>query len=676
MTFGVAVVGYGRMGLIHAQNVVDNPRTTLLYLVGSNMSTLEPVASQFQGVTPCTDLSVPLKDPNVKGVIICSPSQNHPDHIVQSLKAGKAVFCEKPIALSAEEIKLCFDTAEECKLPLLCGYQRRFDDDLIKVKEMTTTNTGKVQLLRLTSRDHPPPPEEYLNAPSSGSFFDDFSTHDVDVARWIMEEEPETIYATASQFLGPAKFDDTAVIVMKFPSGGLCIVDNSRQTSYGYDIRLEALGPKGMISLTNPSSSNIIWSAHHGHTSPSAPYSFPQRFAQAYKNELNHWIDVCEGSDSLKITQDDCLQAVKITTYAQESRSKQISPSTDCAKKSSTEPYPTVDSGSLIGVIIFGTGRMGRLRAQSIQGLPNVKLLYAFDIVEASVNAFVDEYPCEGQVLTEEAVEKALADPRVKAVFVSTTSSSHYPLMKSSLTAGKHVFCEKPLALTAAHTEEAVDLANQKKLALYCGFQRRSDKHFSHLKKSLSGSIQLVRVSSRESSALNTIAYLLASGGFLFDSVIHDIDMACYITGEYPIEVYSQGTAFNEQLKEVGDVDAIVVVLRFPSGAIASIDNHRNTVYGYDQRVEVHTSTGVFFADNLGNTAVRIGDSKGFSSDNPPDFVTRYDRAYRDETVHFISLLKGIDVEPRSVSSDYAVTARVAEAAQQSLKTGKPVSLI
>merc|ERR1712137_257891 len=121
MVYAVAVVGYGRMGLIHARNAVENPRLSLKYLVGRNESAVKTCASQFDGVLPITDLSIALNDPEIKGIIICSPTDSHAEHIAQSIKAKKAVFCEKPIALNAEQIEESFKLAEEHKTPLLCG---------------------------------------------------------------------------------------------------------------------------------------------------------------------------------------------------------------------------------------------------------------------------------------------------------------------------------------------------------------------------------------------------------------------------------------------------------------------------------------------------------------------------------------------------------------------------
>ena len=141
------------------------------------------------------------------------------------------------------------------------GYQRRFDPDYKYTKKIAEEYLGGIQLLRITFRDHPAP-KEYMSADSTGSLFDDFSTHDVDYARWIVGEEPEKIYATASSFSGA---DDTAVIVMKFPCGALCVIDNSRQTTYGYDTRAEVLGENGMATLKNPHVNMVVVSTQDGH---------------------------------------------------------------------------------------------------------------------------------------------------------------------------------------------------------------------------------------------------------------------------------------------------------------------------------------------------------------------------------------------------------------------------
>merc|ERR1712137_179334 len=333
----------------------------------------------------------------------------------------------------------------------------------------------------------------------------------------------------------------------------------------------------------------------------------------------------------------------------------------------------TVAEGETIGAIIFGTGRMGRVRAEALRTEHNVKVLYGFDIIESSAQAFAADFQCQGGVLSDETLDQALQDPQVKVVFVSTTSNSHCKLITAALEAGKHVFCEKPLALTAADTQKCVQLAEEKGLALYCGFHRRSDVHFQQLRDVIKGVKQLIRVTSREPSSNSGMAYLLASGGFLFDSVIHDIDMAIYLTEEYPYEVYCQAHAFNPTLKEAGDVDAIVLVLRFPSGCIVTIDNYRHAEYGYDQRAEVHTSQGMYSVDNLGYTSVQVGDGRGFTTDNPPDCLARYKDAYANETKHFVALLQGREKVPRSPMKDYTITARIAEAARLSMTEGKAV---
>lgn len=319
---------------------------------------------------------------------------------------------------------------------------------------------------------------------------------------------------------------------------------------------------------------------------------------------------------------------------------------------------------------------MGRVRAAVCQSSPVLDVAYGVDVVEASVKSFMEEFQCEGLVLSDDSLKKVLSDDSVNAVIVATTSSSHRDLVIASLNAGKHVFCEKPLALSAKDVEECVALAKEKGLALYCGFQRRTDRNFSRLKDAIKGNPELIRITSREPASNSDISYLLSSGGFLFDSLIHDFDMAMFLANnEVPVEVFCSGTAFNPKLREAGDVDAVVVVLRFASGIIASIDNHRNACYGYDQRAEVHTREGAFFVENVfENTVMRAG-ATGHVRQNPPAGLQRYEEAYRADIVHFSNLLLGIESVPLSAAEDCVWTARIAAAANKSLKSGKPVLL-
>jgi len=186
----------------------------------------------------------------------------------------------------------------------------------------------------------------------------------------------------------------------------------------------------------------------------------------------------------------------------------------------------------------------------------------------------------------------------------------------------------------------------------------------------------MVRISSRDGASLNPISYLLSSGGYFYDSLIHDFDMARWITGEEPVSVFCSGTAFLKEIGEAGDIDAVVVVLRFPSGIIVSIDNHRRAMYGYDQRMEIHSTTGQFQTMNKTKSTVVVSNSNGIITDNTLPGLERYKEAYESEVFHFLDGLSKEKIESRVFAEDCLYGAYIADAAKESLKTGKVISLL
>jgi len=252
--------------------------------------------------------------------------------------------------------------------------------------------------------------------------------------------------------------------------------------------------------------------------------------------------------------------------------------------------------------------------------------------------------------------------------------------------AGKHVFCEKPLTLSAQDTEECLSAAEAKDILIYCGFQRRSDPEFQEARRRLmeqkthavspqgGSDVEILRVSSRDAASHNTMGYLQNSGGYFYDSLIHDFDMAHWLIGHPPIEVFTVGASFIPELKAHGDIDSVAVVLRFGNGEIATIDNNRSAVYGYDQRTEIFGVHGMIQVDNRESTSVVLSDGHGVASDNPLPGMQRYAVAYREEIDHFINVLHGKE-EPRVTHHDCLVVHRIADAACKSWKTGQPVEL-
>lgn len=184
-----------------------------------------------------------------------------------------------------------------------------------------------------------------------------------------------------------------------------------------------------------------------------------------------------------------------------------------------------------------------------------------------------------------------LKDPSVDAVIVTTPTNQHEQYVHSALTARKAVFCEKPIATSEKAITECYDLAERVERPLFCAFNRRFDHGMCSLRNQVKtgkiGQLYQIKTTSRD-SPLPSIAYLKISRGIFHDCAVHDIDMVCWIAGEEPSGVFAQGSAFDPEIGALGDVDTVAIVLKFPSGIIASIDLSRHSTYGYDQRLEVN----------------------------------------------------------------------------------------
>jgi myo-inositol 2-dehydrogenase/D-chiro-inositol 1-dehydrogenase len=697
----VVVVGYGRIGLVHLDAVLRNRQLRLVALVGTNAqrckNALEKALRPYlTGEGKLKDGSLPqswtveqlkqaLQNPDhkIKYAVIASPTPEHGPLVSLFLNANPPVhvFVEKPLTTDPKYNQTLYETAALKRVALLTGYNRRFDDSFMKLQSSLVTKVGKVQLLRLSSRDHPPPPDQFLD--SAGTFFEDFSTHDLDMARWLIGEEPVSVYACASRFLPSFKakgIDDTAVIVLKFPSGCICVIDNSRRTTYGYDQRIEALGPLGMIQCANPRPTLTTRSTESGVATDSFVYSFPERYREAYAKELDHLISIAQGKEPPRITVTDVVQNALLTAKCQASRLQQYTPPTPHPP---LPHYPTVKVTALktpVRFALFGVGRMGAVRAEALFSNPHAILTCVYDVDVPRAKDVAAQY----RVRCAESVDSAL-DADVDAVVISTTTAAHYELILAAAARKKHIFVEKPVALSTKETLECVRACESNNVLLYCGLQRRSDPYFraayheihltSHHTRSTTGRPELIRITSRDAADHNTLAYLVASGNYWYDSLIHDFDVARWMANEEPIEVYAVGSASIPELAQRGDIDNVVVVLRFPSGAICTIDNNRRALYGYDQRLEVFGAHGMVQVDNPRQSELTYADFTGFHTDKTQPGLVRYKVAYKNEIDHFVNLLIGRETEPRVVPTDLVRLAQIADTAIESFKLGKPLPI-
>lgn len=324
---GVAIFGLGRIGSIHLDNVLANPRVSLKYCVEDYAERTNYVSFVWhlkeRGVkmVPVDETDKVLADPEVEAVLVCTPTQTHEKIVVAALNAGKAVFCEKPLAKGHDAIKRCYALAASKNLPILCCFNRRFDPGYSQLADRVRSGeVGQVHVLKTTSRDSPRPSIAYLS--TSGGIYQDCAVHDIDLICWVAGEYPVTVSSQAHTFTDDIRAIndfDTLAITMKFPSGAIGVIDISRHAIYGYDIRLEAFGNKGMLTANEKRPTVVTSHADQGSQVAPICFSFASRFAEGYRKELDHFVDVVKQGKPMLVTASQTLAVDKIATAAEQS---------------------------------------------------------------------------------------------------------------------------------------------------------------------------------------------------------------------------------------------------------------------------------------------------------------------------------------------------------------------
>jgi myo-inositol 2-dehydrogenase/D-chiro-inositol 1-dehydrogenase len=288
-----ALFGLGRAGQFHLKNLASHPRCRLLHVVDVDKERADAIGNKYH----CKSSTSPeeaLKDPQVHAVIIATPTHTHYELLLKSIEAGKSIFTEKPVSINLHEIDEVYNLAKAKNVPILCGFNRRFDRSWQKVKEAVRRgDIGQAQIIRSTARDSPVPSVEYLK--TSHGFFHDSGVHDIDVLRWVLGEEPTEVYSITESYLPEIKNlgdVDTIIMVFRFKSGCMGTIDMSRKSVYGYDQRLEVFGNKGLVQVQNPLTTTASFSSENGVLSDNIQFSFPQRFAEAYFRELESFVSV------------------------------------------------------------------------------------------------------------------------------------------------------------------------------------------------------------------------------------------------------------------------------------------------------------------------------------------------------------------------------------------------
>jgi myo-inositol 2-dehydrogenase / D-chiro-inositol 1-dehydrogenase len=295
----IALFGAGRIGALHAANIAAlHPRAELACVYDINAAAATAVASRH-GAKAAASVEAVLGDADIDAVLIASSTATHVDLITASALAGKAILCEKPIDLDIERVERCRAEIANAGVPVQLGFNRRYDRSHRAVRDAVLAgDIGALELLSITSRDPGLPPAAYLKG--SGGLFRDMTIHDFDLARFILGDDPITeLYATGSVMVDPQLRDfgdvDTAMVIMKAASGALVHINNSRRAVYGYDQRVEAFGAHGMVQSENLRASSLTRSNTLA-TDAREPLLnfFIDRYQQAYRDELAHFIEVVE----------------------------------------------------------------------------------------------------------------------------------------------------------------------------------------------------------------------------------------------------------------------------------------------------------------------------------------------------------------------------------------------
>lgn len=292
ITFGV--IGAGRIGKIHAENLVTRiPGVQVLSIADIMLEAAQERAAHLHIPTATADYHDILADPNINAIAICSSTDTHAQIIVEAAEAGKHIFCEKPVDHDLAKIDAALVAVEKAGVKLQIGFNRRFDPNFRKVREMIAANkVGIPHILRITSRDPAPPPVEYIKV--SGGIFLDMTIHDFDMARYLMGCEVTEIYVAGGVMVDPAIGEagdiDTAIITLRFENGAIGTIDNSRKAVYGYDQRVEVFGSGGMVATNNNTPDSHIYSNADGVLSALPLYFFLERYAESFTQEMREFV--------------------------------------------------------------------------------------------------------------------------------------------------------------------------------------------------------------------------------------------------------------------------------------------------------------------------------------------------------------------------------------------------
>ncbi|MFZ5708726.1 MAG: inositol 2-dehydrogenase [Pseudomonadota bacterium] len=317
MTLRFGLLGAGRIGKVHARAVTGDANARLVAVADAMAPAAQAIADQYGCAVRTIDEIAAARD--IDAVVICTPTDTHADLIEQFVKAGKAVFCEKPIDLSLARVKGCLEVVRARKGTLMVGFNRRFDPHFRAVRaEIDKGTIGTVEMVTITSRDPGAPPIDYIRR--SGGIFRDMTIHDFDMARFLLGEEVAEVAAMAAVLVDPeigrAGDFDSVQVMLRTKSGKQALISNSRRATYGYDQRIEVHGSKGMVAAENQRPVSIEVAGANGYTRPPLHDFFMTRYTEAYAAEIAAFIAAVNSRKPAAPSGEDGLAALLLADCA------------------------------------------------------------------------------------------------------------------------------------------------------------------------------------------------------------------------------------------------------------------------------------------------------------------------------------------------------------------------
>lgn len=318
----LGIIGAGRIGKLHAQNISQFHDVTIKTISDVYTEGLQEWASTLGIKNTTDDYTQIIKDEEIDAILICSSTNTHPNIITEAAKAGKHIFCEKPVSFELNETLKALKSVKDSNVKLQVGFVRRFDSHFKKVKEgVIEGSIGDPHIVKITSRDPNPPSKEYLAA--CGGIFLDQAIHDFDMARYLCGSDVVEVHAFGAILVDPMFEElndlDTVITSLKFENGAIGVIDNSRKAVYGYDQRVEVFGSEGCLTVDNVVETLAKLSTKEAVISEKPKYFFLERYNNAFISEIREFIDCISNDRNIKVDGNDGLQAELIAHAAKKS---------------------------------------------------------------------------------------------------------------------------------------------------------------------------------------------------------------------------------------------------------------------------------------------------------------------------------------------------------------------